>query len=200
MLVVGLTGGIGCGKSTVASVLRELGARVVDADQVAREVLAPGSPVLGKVVERFGPRILRADSSLDRNRLADIVFGDPQALADLNAITHPPIVEMIRQRIEEARNEGVQVLVVDAPLLLEAGMEGMVDEVWVVTCTREQQIERLCRRTGLSPREAEARMRAQMPLEEKVRRADRVIPNEGSLAQLRAEVERHWQDLTCRRI
>lgn len=200
MLVVGLTGGIGCGKSTVASVLRELGARVVDADQVAREVLAPGSPVLGKVVERFGPRILRADSSLDRNRLADIVFGDPQALADLNAITHPPIVEMIRQRIEEARNEGVQVLVVDAPLLLEAGMEGMVDEVWVVTCTREQQMERLCRRTGLSPREAEARMRAQMPLEEKVRRADRVIPNEGSLAQLRAEVERHWQDLTCRRI
>lgn len=200
MLVVGLTGGIGCGKSTVASVLRELGARVVDADQVAREVLAPGSPVLGKVVERFGPRILRADSSLDRNRLADIVFGDPQALADLNAITHPPIVEMIRQRIEEARNEGVQVLVVDAPLLLEAGMEGMVDEVWVVTCTREQQIERLCRRTGLSPREAEARMRAQMPLEEKMRRADRVIPNEGSLAQLRAEVERHWQDLASRRI
>ncbi|MBC7339910.1 MAG: dephospho-CoA kinase [Firmicutes bacterium] len=200
MLVVGLTGGIGCGKSTVASLLRELGARVVDADQVAREVLAPGSPVLGKVVERFGPRILRADGSLDRKRLADIVFGDPQALADLNAITHPPIVEMIRQRIEEARNEGVQVLVVDAPLLLEAGMEGMVDEVWVVTCTREQQIERLCRRTGLSPREAEARMRAQMPLEEKVRRADRVIPNEGSLAQLRAEVERHWQDLASRRI
>ncbi|MEW5936053.1 MAG: dephospho-CoA kinase [Bacillota bacterium] len=198
--MVGLTGGIGCGKSTVASVLRELGARVVDADQVAREVLAPGSPVLGKVVERFGPRILRADGSLDRKRLADIVFGDPQALADLNAITHPPIVEMIRGRIEEARNEGVQVLVVDAPLLLEAGMEGMVDEVWVVTCTREQQIERLCRRTGLSPREAEARMRAQMPLEEKVRRADRVIPNEGSLAQLRAEVERHWQDLACRRI
>lgn len=200
MLVVGLTGGIGCGKSTVASVLRELGARVVDADQVAREVLAPGSPVLGKVVERFGPRILRADGSLDRKRLADIVFGDPQALADLNAITHPPIIEMIRGRIEEARNEGVQVLVVDAPLLLEAGMEGMVDEVWVVTCTRDQQIERLCRRTGLSPREAEARMRAQMPLGEKVRRADRVIPNEGSLAELRAEVERHWQDLASRRI
>lgn len=200
MRVIGLTGGIACGKSTVAGILRELGARVVDADEVAREVLAPGSPVLARVAERFGREVLHEDGSLDRRHLAGIVFRDRQALADLNAITHPPIIEVIRRRIEEARGEGVRVLVIDAPLLLEAGMEGMVDEVWVVTCTRDQQIERLCRRTGLSPREAEARMRAQMPLEEKVRRADRVIPNQGSLAELRAEVERHWQDLTSRRI
>jgi len=184
----------------VAGILRELGARVVDADEVAREVLAPGSPVLARVAERFGREVLREDGSLDRRCLAEIVFRDRQALADLNAITHPPIIEVIRRRIEEARGEGVRVLVIDAPLLLEAGMQGMVDEVWVVTCTRDQQIERLCRRTGLSPREAEARMRAQMPLEEKVRRADRVIPNQGSLAELRAEVERHWQDFASGRI
>lgn len=200
MFVIGLTGGIACGKSTVAAILRDLGARVVDADEVAREVMAPGSPVLARVAERFGRQVLRGDGSLDRQRLAEIVFRDRQALADLNAITHPPILEVIRGRIEEARRQGVGVLVVDAPLLLEAGMQGMVDEVWVVTCTRDQQIERLCRRTGLSPREAEARMRAQMPPEEKARRADRVIPNAGTLAQLRAEVERHWQDLASRRI
>ncbi|MDI6823833.1 MAG: dephospho-CoA kinase [Bacillota bacterium] len=200
MRVIGLTGGIACGKSTVAGILRELSARVVDADEVARELLAPGSPVLARVAERFGRKVLREDGSLDRQRLAEIVFRDRQALADLNAITHPPIVARIRQRIQEARREGVRVLVIDAPLLLEAGMQGMVDEVWVVTCTRDQQIERLCRRTGLSPSEAEARTRAQMPLEEKLGRADRVIPNEGSLAQLRAEVERHWQDLASRRI
>jgi len=198
VLVIGLTGGIACGKSTVASILRELGARVVDADEVARELLAPGSPVLARVAERFGGEVLREDGSLDRQRLAGIVFRDRQALADLNAITHPSIIAAIRRRIQEAREEGVRVLVIEAPLLLEAGMESMVDEVWVVTCTREQQIERLCRRTGLSPREAEARMGAQMPLEEKVRRADRVIPNRGSLAQLRAQVERHWQDLASR--
>ncbi len=198
MLVIGLTGGIGCGKTTVASILRDLGARVVDADEVAREVLAVGSPVLAQVAARFGREVLREDGSLDRQRLADIVFRDRQALADLNAITHPPIIALIRERIREARGEGVRVLVVDAPLLLEAGMGAMVDEVWVVTCSREQQIERLCRRTGMSPREAEERLRAQMPLEEKARLAHRIISNQGSLVDLRARLKELWRNLPGR--
>lgn len=200
MLVIGLTGGIACGKSTVAAILRDLGARVVDADEVAREVLAPGSPVLARVAERFGPEVLRADGSLDRRRLADVVFRDRQALGDLNAITHPAIIEIIRGSIEQARRQGVRVLVIDAPLLLEAGMQGMVDEVWVVTCTPRQQIERLCRRTGMSPREAEERLQAQMPLDEKARLADRIIPNEGSPDDLRARLRRLWQELNPSRI
>lgn len=198
MLVIGLTGGIGCGKTTVASILRDLGARVVDADEVAREVLAPGSPVLAQVAARFGREILCEDGSLDRQRLADIVFRDRQALADLDAITHPPIIALIRQRIWEARGEGVRVLVIDAPLLLEAGMAGMVDEVWVVACTLEQQIERLCQRTGMSPPEAEERLRAQMPLDEKARLAHRIIPNDGALTDLRARLEELWRNLPGR--
>lgn len=200
MRVIGVTGGIACGKSTVAGILRDLGARVIDADGIAREVLAPGSPVLARVVERFGREVLRPDGSLDRGRLGCIVFRDPAARADLNAITHPAIIHLIEQRAEEARREGVDVLVIDAPLLLEEGMREAVDEVWVVACSREEQVQRLGRRDGLSPREAELRMEAQMPLEEKVRLADRVIPNEGSLAELRIRVKRLWQELSPSRI
>lgn len=176
--------------------LRELGATVLDADQVAREVLAPGSPVLARVAERFGRGILRPDGSLDRARLADIIFHDRQARADLDAITHPSIIRLIREMVEQARQQGVEVLVIDAPLLLEAGMRDAVDEVWVVTCSRQQQIERLCRRNGLAPQEAEARLQAQMPLEEKVRLADRVIHNDGSPDRTRDQVLQCWQEAT----
>ncbi|HHY94116.1 MAG TPA: dephospho-CoA kinase, partial [Firmicutes bacterium] len=168
MRVIGLTGGIACGKSAVSAMLRGLGVRVVDADQVAREVVASGSDVLRRLGERFGPGILRPDGSLDRARLGQIVFHDPQALADLNGITHPVIRRRIEQLTKEARDQGVSLLVVEAPLLFEAGMDDMVDEVWVVTCTPQQQMERLQRRDGLSREEAEVRLRAQMSLEEKV--------------------------------
>lgn len=188
MRVIGLTGGIACGKSVVSAMLRGLGVRVVDADQVAREVVASGSDVLRRLGERFGPGILRPDGSLDRARLGQIVFHDPQALADLNGITHPVIRRRIEQLTKEARDQGVSLLVVEAPLLFVAGMDDMVDEVWVVTCTPQQQVERLQRRDGLSREEAEARLRAQMSLEEKVRRAHRVIHNQGTLEETRRQV------------
>lgn len=199
MLVIGLTGGIACGKSTVAEMLRALGARVVDADEVARQVMTPGSPVLARVVERFGREILKPDGTLDRRRLGGLVFGDRQAREDLNRLTHPAILDAIRRRLEEARREGVETLVIDAPLLLEAGMEDWVDEVWVVACSREQQIDRLRRRDGFALAEAEARLAAQMPLEQKLRRAHRVIRNEGSLEETRRQVLACWREATRRR-
>jgi dephospho-CoA kinase len=198
VFVIGLTGGLGSGKSTVAEMLRELGAVVVNADQVGHQVYAPGGPAYGEVVATFGPQVLAADGSVDRRRLATIVFQDAEALQRLNAITHPHIRQGIQQRLQELAQQGVAVAVVEAALLLEAGWDDLVDEVWVTACPPEVAAARAAQRSGLSLEEALARVRAQMPLAERARRAQVVIDTATSLAETRQQVEREWERLKAR--
>ncbi len=198
MFVIGLTGGLGSGKSTVAEMLRELGAVVLNADQIGHQVYAPGGPAYQEVVAAFGPQVLAADGSVDRRRLAGIVFRDPQALQRLNAITHPRIREGIRQRLRELASQGTRVAVVEAALLLEAGWDDLVDEVWVTVCPPEVAARRAAERSGISLEEALARVRAQMSNEERVRRAQVVINTDTDLAKTREQVEQEWARLMAR--
>jgi dephospho-CoA kinase len=193
MLLVGLTGGIAAGKTTVAGRLRERGAVVIDADEIAREVVEPGSPVLERLVERFGDEILAPDGSLDRQRLADKAFGDPESLKDLNAITHPAIGAEIARRIQAQRGTD-NVVIVDAALLVETGRAGF-DKLVVVAARPETQLQRVVDLRQMDRDEAERRIKAQAPLDEKVARADIVIWNEGTMEDLLAESDRVWEQL-----
>ncbi|MBK8013420.1 MAG: dephospho-CoA kinase [Deltaproteobacteria bacterium] len=196
MLLVGLTGGIASGKSVVAELLRHCGARVVDADVLAREVVAPGTDGLKAIVERFGPGVITPDGQLDRGALGEIVFGDPRARRDLNAITHPRIAKLARTRAREAADAGARVVVYDAALLFENGIDRDMDTVVVVDVDGPTQRQRLKNRDALSPSQIEARIDAQMPLEDKVARADHVIDNRGDIESTRAQVLALWQKLT----
>ena len=196
MLVIGLTGGIATGKSTVAERLKELGALVIDADRIAREVVEPGEPALAEIARVFGREVIKEDGSLDRGRLGRIVFQDAGKRKLLESILHPVIRERMEERLEAARREGkVKIAVCDIPLLYES-QESMrlVDRVAVVYATREQQLERLVRQRHLSPEEAEARIGAQIPIDEKVKRADYVIDNTGTRAETIAQVDRLWEE------
>ncbi len=193
MLLVGLTGGIAAGKSVVARRFQELGAVLIDADEIAREVVRPGSPVLERLVERFGEDIVDADGELDRKKLAGKVFGNPDALKDLNAITHPAIGAEIVRRIDEQRNTD-NVVVVDAALLVETGRGGF-DKLVVVAADPETQMKRLVTLRGMEPDEAKRRIDSQAPLEEKLAKADIVIWNEGSIQELEARVDEVWEEL-----
>ncbi len=195
MLVIGLTGGIASGKSTVSRVLRELGAPVIDADLVAKEVVRPGTEAWRELVAAFGQDILSEDGSIDRRKLGDQVFADPAAVKRLNEITHPRILRAIAARLEELRTAGagtVPAVVIDAPLLIEAGMVDMVDEVWVVVVDQETQVQRLMARDHFGLEQAMNRINAQIPLREKRRYADVIIDNTGSVRETRAQVNRHW--------
>lgn len=193
MRIIGLTGSIASGKSTVTAILREIGAPVIDADAIVHELQQPGTEVTAAIAREFGPGVLRPDGSLDRAALGRMVFADPERRRALEAIVHPAVrVEMLR-RIEELRREGRPAAVLDIPLLYESGWDRLVDEVWVVYVDRATQKARLIARSGLSPEEAEARIAAQGDLEEKARRADRVIDNRGGLAETRAQVLAAWQ-------
>jgi dephospho-CoA kinase len=200
MVVIGLTGGIGTGKSAVARMLAELGAAVVDSDALAREVVAPGQPALAEIAAAFGPGVLAPDGSLDRRALGRIVFSDPAARRRLEAITHPRIREESARRVEAARAAGYGVCVCDVPLLYEVGYDalGLYDEIWVVTAPEEVQLARVRARDGLDEAAARARLAAQWPLALKVRRADRVIDNGGSLAETRRQVEAALAAVTSR--
>jgi dephospho-CoA kinase len=187
MRVLGLTGGIASGKSVVAQMFRELGAEVIDADQLAREVVEPGQPALQAIVSSFGPEVLGDDGTLDRGKLAAIVFADPAARARLNAITHPPIRQRLVQALE-ARRHQPGLLIAAVPLLYENGRESLVEKVVVVWVDRVTQIERMMRRDRLSRAEAEQRLAAQLPLDAKRDRADDVIDNGGSLEATRRQV------------
>ena len=188
MRVLGLTGGIGSGKSTVSQMFAEYGAEVVDADQIAREVVAPGQPALQAIREAFGAAVIRPDGRLDRTRLGGLIFRDPQSRARLNAITHPRIQERLQQEVEVRRpREGI--LILDIPLLYETGRGDMVEAVIVVWVDRVTQLRRLIERAGLTANEAAQRLAAQMSLDEKRSRADYVIDNTGSLETTRQQVE-----------
>jgi dephospho-CoA kinase len=194
---IGLTGGIACGKSTVAAMLAARGALIIDADRIAREIVLPGSPVLGQVAERFGQAVILPDSSLDRKKLGSIVFGDEQARRDLEGLLHPPIRALMKERKERFETEHPDKLVVlDIPLLYENKLEGMVSRVMVAYCPRDVQLDRLMLRDGLSAEQAEARLLAQLPIEEKRLRADIVIDNSGSLADTERQVNAFWSSLT----
>lgn len=186
--VLGLTGGIGSGKSTVAGMLADLGARVIDADVLAREAVAPGTPGLEAIRARFGEGVLDPGGALDRRALGRLVFEDPAARADLERIVHPRVAGLAADQIRRAEDEGAPLAVYDVPLLYENGLERSLPEVCVVWASRPTRLARIAARDPLTPGEIEARMAAQMPLEEKVRRADHVIDNDGDLASTRAAV------------
>ncbi|MGB8022387.1 MAG: dephospho-CoA kinase [Candidatus Nanopelagicales bacterium] len=193
---VGLTGGIGSGKSTVAAMLAERGAVVIDADRIARDVVAPGEPALAEIAARFGAGVIRADGSLDRAGLAAIVFPDPDALAALEAIMHPRIDRRAGELLDDALASGARVVVYDMPLLVENGQSRDFDLVVVVHAPAEARVARLVHR-GLAEADARARMVRQASDAERLAVADVVIDNSGSPADLAGEVKRAWQVITA---
>ncbi|MFW6135447.1 MAG: dephospho-CoA kinase [Chloroflexota bacterium] len=187
--LIGITGNIGTGKSTVARMLVELGAEAIDADEVAHQAMRPGTETHACVVQAFGPQILTAGGEIDRERLGSIVFADAQALAELEAIVHPATLQMIGRRVAATRAD---VVAIEAIKLIESGLAAQCDSVWVVACRRDQQIERVVSQRDLSREEAIRRMEAQPPQDEKVARADVVIDNSGSLSATREQVRAAW--------
>jgi dephospho-CoA kinase len=193
--VIGLTGGIGSGKSTVAAMLAGLGARVIDADKVGHEVYLPGTDGFRGVVDAFGLDVVAADGTIDRRRLGSRVFADRRELAQLNAIVHPLIGDEIRRRMQAAFAEGDgRPIVVEAAIMLEAGWR-FFDRIWVVVVEPETAIARVTASRGLSREEVERRIDAQMPNAERARMADLVIRNDGTLDELRRQVEAAWRAL-----
>ncbi len=198
MKVIGLTGGIATGVSTVAQMFRELGAVVIEADQIAREIVASGSETLAKIAQVFGPQVLARDGTLDRKKLADIIYKDEASRRRLNALTHPLIRRRILDEIERLREAQPDAIVlVDVPLLLDTtGPEAYeLDGVIVVSADRAAQISRLQARDKMSHEEAERRVAAQRPVAEKAEDADWVIDNSGSTEETRRQVELLWQEL-----
>ncbi|PRX06852.1 UNVERIFIED_ORG: dephospho-CoA kinase [Actinomadura viridilutea] len=196
MLKVGLTGGIGSGKSEVSARLRAHGAMIIDADRIAREVVEPGTPGLAAVAAEFGEEILRPDGSLDREKLASIVFSDADRRAALNAIVHPLVGERVAELMEAAPEDAV--VVYDVPLLVENDLAGMYDVVVVVDAPVETQIRRLVERRGMTEEEARARIAAQATREQRRALAHHVIDNSGSLDELHAQVDALWDELVRR--
>jgi dephospho-CoA kinase len=200
MLRVGLTGGIGAGKSEVSKRLAALGAVIIDADKAARKVVEPGTPGLARLVEAFGPDVLREDGSLDRPKLGQIVFGDPEALARLNGIVHP----LVREHVQAAEDAAIAaggddlVLVHDIPLLAEGGRSGGFDLVIVVDAPTELQVSRLVEQRGMTAEHAAARMAAQATREDRLAIASIVIDNSGTLDELDRRVAKVWAELRSR--
>ena len=194
-ILIGLTGNIATGKSKVAQILAELGARVIDADKVAHEVMRPGGPAYSAVVGAFGSQILAADGTIDRAKLADVVFHDPAALRQLEMAAHPAIIAEVDRRIAQAKEA---VVVVEAIKLIEAAMHCGYDALWVVTAPRSLQIARLMTTRGLTKEEAALRVDAQPPQEEKTALADLVIANGGNLDELREEVVAAWAQVRAK--
>lgn len=196
MLKVGLTGGIGSGKSEVAGMLLAHGATLIDSDRVAREVVEPGTEGLAAVVAEFGPEVLTEDGRLDRPKLGGVVFQDPRRRHALNAIVHP----LVRRRAAELESAAPPggIVVHDVPLLVENAMEGLFDVVVVVDTPPYTQVDRLVRLRGMTPDDARARLAAQASRDQRRAAADVVIDNDGSLATLRSRVDELWRRLTAR--
>jgi dephospho-CoA kinase len=194
-LLLGLTGGIGAGKSTVARLLAEAGAAVVDADRLARAVVAPGSGVLAAIAREFGGDLLDEGGRLDRQRMAEVVFADPDKRRRLEAITHPAIARASRDRFAELAAEGHALVVYEAALLVETGRHREMDRLLVVVADDEVRLGRLVARDGLSRAEAERRLAAQLSQRDKAQLADYLIDNSKGLKQTRAQLERVWRAL-----
>ena len=195
MKVIGLTGGIGSGKSTVSQFLRELGAALIDADKAGHEAYQPNTETWREVVAAFGEQVLTPDGEIDRKKLGGIVFSSPESLARLNLIMHPRMYEMMKAQIEECRQRGVDVVVLEAAILLEAGWTPLVDEVWVTVAPESTVVERTRERTGLSEEQILARIRSQMSSEERAKHAEVVINNDGTRDELKAKVKELWEGI-----
>jgi len=195
LIVIGLTGNIACGKSVVANMLRDLGAEVIDMDKVAHQVMAPNTPTYARIVEEFGPAILTDSGEIDRGKLGAIVFADPSALARLDRIVHPSVLERTDELVARST---AKVVVVEAIKLIESGYHKKCDSIWVVTCSKKQQIMRLCKDRRLSRALALMRIEAQGPPEHKLRYADVVIDNSGTLEHTRQQVQENWHKLIQR--
>jgi dephospho-CoA kinase len=195
MYVIGLTGNIATGKSTVARLLRACGAEVIDADRLAHALMAPGTPVWQAIRRTFGPGVIAPDGMIDRRTLGRVVFGDPRALARLEAIVHPAVGAALQERLQElqGRPQPPPVVVVEAIKLVESGLTRLCDALWLVVAPREVQLERLVRRRGLTPAEADVRIDAQPPAEPKRALASVVLENAGSLENLRRQVWQAWE-------
>src|SRR5579875_1548037 len=199
MLTIGLTGGIGSGKSTVAKILAGLGAPSFDADKVGHEIYLPGTPAYHDVIAAFGQGIVAPDGTIDRKKLGPIVFADPAQLKRLEAIVHPRMFERMRQMVAEMRAQGVTApIVIEAAILIEAHWQPLFDEIWLVVAPRQQVLRRIEAERGLKPEQTEARIKAQLPDEERRKHATIVIDNSGTLEELRAKVEKLWDELLVR--
>ncbi|MCJ7769635.1 MAG: dephospho-CoA kinase, partial [Dehalococcoidales bacterium] len=194
MKIIGLTGGIGSGKSTVAGLLIELGAVIIDADKIGHEVLESDSQAREQVIAAFGHCILNHDGSINRRELGRIVFADRNSLFRLNQIMHPLIYRVIKTKLEQYKEQGARVVVIEAPLLIEASWATMVDAVWVVAATEANILKRL-EKTGLSRNEIVTRIRSQLTESERIKMANVVINNDYSFDELKLKVNRLWQEL-----
>jgi dephospho-CoA kinase len=194
MKVIGLTGNIASGKSSVAAILEELGAKVIDADEVARLVVEPGKPAWREIINRFGKNILEPDGAINRKKLGEFIFNDQEKRKSLNEITHPRIIGMIRELVEEYGKQNTPVVIIEAALIVEkGGLGGLIEGLIVVTSDEESQIKRLMERNEFSREEAESRLGAQMPEQEKVKHADYIIDNSGPIEDTREQVIDLWK-------
>jgi len=197
MKVIGLTGGIASGKSTVAGFLAELGAVIIDADKVGHEAFKPDTELWREVVAAFGTDILKPNREIDRNKLGEVVFGNPGLLSRLNQIMHPRMYDMVKAQVEDYRRRGVDIVVLEAPLLLEAGWTSLVDEVWVTVASESTVLRRLQEKVGLSEQQCLARIRSQLASEERIKHADVVIDTDCSLDEVKAKVRELWQSTSA---
>lgn len=194
MRVIGLTGSICSGKSTIAQFLAQMGATLINADEIGHEAYQPHCETWQQVVEAFGKGVLTASDEIDRQKLSEIVFKDPEALKRLNAIMHPGMHRVAEKRIEKLRREGTEVVVLEAPLLIEANWLDLVDEVWVARASEENSLKRCRERSGLSEAQARARMASQFSPDEKAKHASVLIDTNVSLAEVEAMVKNLWRE------
>jgi dephospho-CoA kinase len=192
MKVIGLTGGIGSGKSTVAQLLAGLGAEVIDADKVAHEVFQPDTEGWRALVDAYGEEIVAPAGEIDRKKLGAIVFNNPEALAQLNGIIHPQAYKLVKSRLDKLRDEGVEIVILEVILLVEAGWDHLADEIWVTVASEDTVVKRLKETRGLSREEALARIHSQTPNSERIKNADVVIENDGSPEELEVKVKELW--------
>jgi len=197
MKILGLTGNIACGKSTVAAIFKELGATLIDADKVARDIVGKGNPALKKIIKHFGNEILNKDGTLNREKLGRKVFNDEKARQILNDITHPEIFKEINNLIEKYRSEGQKIVIIEATLIVEREkLKKIIDKLIVVSASKDIQIKRLKERDGFSKEHAILRINSQIPIEEKIKHADYVIHNDSDISNIKNQVETIWKDLS----
>ncbi|MFH1860912.1 MAG: dephospho-CoA kinase [bacterium] len=191
-MIIGLTGSIGTGKTTAANIFKELGAVIIDADKIAREIVEPQMPAWQQIIDAFGDKALNPDSTINRHYLGELIFNDRLSRERLNQITHPLIREEIDKQIQEQNGK---IIIIDAPLLIEAGVEKIVDKIIVVVTSRDTQIKRLKMRNLLSDLQIEARLNSQLSLEDKIEKADYIVDNDGSIFDTTRQIRKIWEEL-----
>ena len=196
MIVIGLTGGFGTGKSHVAGIFKGLGAKVIDADKLAHDSIKKGGPAYKMVVSLFGPSVVGARREINRSKLGRIVFADKRSLKRLDAVVHPEVIKAIKKSVRQTARD--EVVVIDAPLLIEAGLAGMVDELVVVTCPKDIQVRRCMRKFGIDKEEVLKRIKNQIPITKKIKMADHVVDNSGPKAETREAAKKIWRQIVWR--